>query len=71
MFGDKNAGFGNKSERRFNNLTITKVSFPNGTHSFTITPSKGGDGATVEIAATPSELVLEFKAITAWLESMF
>jgi hypothetical protein len=51
---DKNAAYGDQSERRFNNLTITRVSFPNDTHAFTFRATKGGDGGAVEISATPS-----------------
>jgi hypothetical protein len=70
MIGDKNAQFGETSERTFNNLHIGKLSYPNGTQNFGLRATKNADANAIELAATPAELANEFRLIVKWLETM-
>jgi hypothetical protein len=70
MISSKNAKWAETTEKTFGYLKITKVSFPDDTHSFTLQPAGRDDATGIEIAAALGELVREFTLITRWLESL-
>jgi hypothetical protein len=70
MIGNKHAEWAETTEKTFGYLKITKVSFPNDTHNFTLQPAGRDDAPSIEIAAALGELVREFTLITRWLESL-
>jgi hypothetical protein len=70
MISGKNAQWAETTEKTFGYLKITKVSFPNDTHSFTLRLAKSDDATSIEIAAALGEMVREFTLITRWLESL-
>jgi hypothetical protein len=63
---NKNIEWSETTETTFGFLKVTKVSFPNYTHAFTLQLA-GSDAPGIEVAATPEELVREFAAIAKWL----
>jgi hypothetical protein len=70
MIGNKNAEWAETTEKSFGYLKITKVSFPNDTHSLTLQPAGRDDAQSIEISATPRQLLAELRRITEWLESL-